>query len=138
MNESIFIFQSGSICGFLYSTLDVRPEHFGPVLQVFAHCIFHIQFVSGPEISLVRVFNLSVSFSDSWALGVLRTLVFLPSGTTRLSVYLWMSEPGCCLFGQYVVRVHLVDDSFDVLPQSCCLLSRRRWADGRTDKYIGR
>ena len=72
--------------------------------------------MSGPEISLVLVLNLSVSFPVSWALGVLRTLVFLPRGTTKLSVYLWMSEPGCCLFGQYVVRVHLVDDSCDVLP----------------------
>ena len=119
MNESIFIFQRGNTCGFLSSTLDVRPEHFGSVLQVFAHYIFHIPFVSGSKISLVLALNPFVSFSVSRALGVLCLLVgpvFPSCGMTELSVYPWMSVPGCCSFGRYMVSDHLVDGIFDVLP----------------------
>ena len=75
--------------------------------------------MSGPEISLVLVFNLVVSFPVSWALGVLCRLVgpvFPFRGTMELSVYPWISVLGCYLFGWYMVSDHLVDGSFDVLP----------------------
>ena len=75
--------------------------------------------MSGPEISLVLVLNLVVSFPVSWAFDVLCRLVgpvFPFRGTVELSVYPWISVLDCCLFGRYMVSDHLVDGSFDVSP----------------------
>ena len=114
MDESVFIFQSGNTCGFVSSAIDVGPENLGFIFDY----IFHIPFVSCSEISLVLVLNPSVSFPGR-TLSVLPLLVgpvFLYRGTTELSVYPWVSMPGCCSPSWYMVDDRLVDGSFDVLP----------------------
>ena len=113
MDESVFIFKGATPVDSCLYALDVGPEHLG---FIFADNIFHIPFVSCPEISLV---NSSVSFPVSRALGVLCLLVgpvFSAPGMTQLGVYPWVSIPGCCLLSRYMVADHLVDGSFDVLP----------------------
>ena len=111
--------QRGNTCRFLYSVLDVGPEHLGFIFYVFADFIFHTPFVSCPEMSLVLVLNPSVSFPVGQVLSVLLLLVgpvVSSRGTTELSVYPWVCMPDCCSLSRYMVADRLVDGSFDLLP----------------------